>query len=484
MNLINRLLTFAILISIVSCRNGEKTNFNFTNKSDKEEIKLQIFRYTSFSNQRFNEDTIPFKTLNISHEAEEKLPYGRYYIASDNSLKSNYYIHFYINKSSSVKISYDGDFIIKGGKSNEYNILMNRIQRIREDITANSFSNLKNLDSLYNAYSNILNDLRKTNSRIFEQMINEEELYLHYAIHPIISKKYANKIGNFYIENSNGVTFLIRQAIDSLTLSGFYNSNDYKQFLSSSLGKIEAVDMNDFFVEGKSFPLITLLELDVSKAPHIKEFIDTSLYPFTQYLEYHINNSDNKQYAENLLINLANHYKEDRELSIKYNQWLIEDFFESSYVQRGDARRMINYHHLPVGSNSPDFTLFTVYNDTITLSDYKGKYLLLDFWGTWCAPCIKEIPEINNLSMVANKINLEILGIARDKQENLEEFLEHNELNYKTVLSNEKVLKDFGVIKYPTKILIGKSGEIISKGFKLSDVISIIEDTEKKRLEN
>ena len=46
---------------------------------------------------------------------------------------------------------------------------------------------------------------------------------------------------------------------------------------------------------------------------------------------------------------------------------------------------------------APDFTLRTVQGDLFKLSDYKGKVVLLNFWGTWCGPCIREIPDFNNL---------------------------------------------------------------------------------------
>ena len=58
---------------------------------------------------------------------------------------------------------------------------------------------------------------------------------------------------------------------------------------------------------------------------------------------------------------------------------------------------------------APDFTLRTVQGDLFNLSDYKGKVVLLNFWGTWCGPCRREIPDFNKLHDKYQKDGLEIV---------------------------------------------------------------------------
>lgn len=50
-----------------------------------------------------------------------------------------------------------------------------------------------------------------------------------------------------------------------------------------------------------------------------------------------------------------------------------------------------------VNQQAPDFTLTSIYGESVTLSDYRGKVMLLDFWATWCGPCREEIPELSQL---------------------------------------------------------------------------------------
>ena len=58
---------------------------------------------------------------------------------------------------------------------------------------------------------------------------------------------------------------------------------------------------------------------------------------------------------------------------------------------------------LTVGSKAPNFTLHSLDGDEVSLSDYKGKKILVNFWATWCPPCKKEMPAIQQFSKEANE---------------------------------------------------------------------------------
>ncbi|MEE8342006.1 MAG: TlpA disulfide reductase family protein, partial [Candidatus Neomarinimicrobiota bacterium] len=63
-------------------------------------------------------------------------------------------------------------------------------------------------------------------------------------------------------------------------------------------------------------------------------------------------------------------------------------------------------------TKAPDFKLATIGGEEFYLSDYKGKVVMLNFWGTWCQPCRKEIPDLVSLQAKYNKYGLEIVGIT------------------------------------------------------------------------
>lgn len=122
-----------------------------------------------------------------------------------------------------------------------------------------------------------------------------------------------------------------------------------------------------------------------------------------------------------------------------------------------------NNKYLKVGDKFPDFkTKFIYKGTTFDLNETKGKYRLIDFWGTWCIPCVKEMPQLKEF-YEDHKDSLTIIGIANDKLENWEAFL--NKRNYKWIqlLDNGpiKLSEDLNIEVYPTKYLLDPTGKII-----------------------
>ena len=88
---------------------------------------------------------------------------------------------------------------------------------------------------------------------------------------------------------------------------------------------------------------------------------------------------------------------------------------------------------------APDFELATLDGSGFKLSDYSGKVVMLNFWGTWCPPCRKEIPDLVNLQEKYGKDGLEIVGVTLNSGSaaDIQKFVDENDINY-TVLTDLK----------------------------------------------
>lgn len=112
---------------------------------------------------------------------------------------------------------------------------------------------------------------------------------------------------------------------------------------------------------------------------------------------------------------------------------------------------------------APDFTLEDINGNPLSLSSLKGKYVILDFWGSWCGWCIKGIPAMKEYyTKYAGKF--EILGIdCGDTPEKWKEAVKKYELPWLHVFCTQEstVLTDYGIEGFPTKIVVGPDGNIV-----------------------
>lgn len=129
-------------------------------------------------------------------------------------------------------------------------------------------------------------------------------------------------------------------------------------------------------------------------------------------------------------------------------------------------------------------TTFTdIYSKPIILSDIKSKYILIDFWATWCPPCLKTILEIKGIREDFSSSDLEIIGVSADHSiKNLKKGIADHKMDWIHIYDEMRDIQEyFGVTSLPTLILIDNKGEIIwkSAGFsqnKLKEIRDILEN--------
>ncbi|MBU2927107.1 TlpA family protein disulfide reductase [Winogradskyella psychrotolerans] len=107
--------------------------------------------------------------------------------------------------------------------------------------------------------------------------------------------------------------------------------------------------------------------------------------------------------------------------------------------------------------------------DSIYLKDFNNKLLYLEFWGTWCAPCITAIPNLKKAYNGTDRKDVEFLGVAVfDTKEKLKSVIEKYDINWPQVLDDDsnKFKESYNVTGYPTSFLIDEEGKIVAKNLR------------------
>src|SRR5688572_5939717 len=116
------------------------------------------------------------------------------------------------------------------------------------------------------------------------------------------------------------------------------------------------------------------------------------------------------------------------------------------------------------GKKAPDFSLTTLDGQDVKLADLKGNVVVLDFWATWCGPCVKAMPHLQEL---ANDTELKEKGLRvfavnlRESEDKVEPFIESNQYTLTVPMDREgSVAQSYKVQGIPTQVVIGRNGMI------------------------
>lgn len=122
---------------------------------------------------------------------------------------------------------------------------------------------------------------------------------------------------------------------------------------------------------------------------------------------------------------------------------------------------------LDIDNRAPNFEAVTIDDESVSLESLRGQIVLVNFWGTWCPPCIREMPELQTVyEQYADSFTILALATRGDTQEDVIEFREEHELTFPLIVDEGDVINDqYGIVNRPSTFILDQNGVIVFRHF-------------------
>ncbi|MBX2842126.1 MAG: TlpA family protein disulfide reductase [Flammeovirgaceae bacterium] len=287
--------------------------------------------------------------------------------------------------------------------------------------------------------------------------------------------KYGNEFPQLFLEKKLGLMEYFdpvqRQlfAAEKNDRKTVFQSGDFTTFLNTYFSLVNQLDPYSPFLKGDFIRYLISMDRLITDEYFIKEkqeTIDIShnsiLAKFDEFLD-----AESPYAQANIKYILSPYLGEQGDME-RAEELLNSIKEECPYfwaVKNGIVDSEIRGMKLREGATAPEFSVLASNGDSISLGDLKGKFVFIDFWGTWCGPCIGELPNIKDMVNTLPIEQFQVIGLMQDNEKSLRKFLSTQSLPYPNAIAKEAV-KQYGVTAFPTTFLIAPDGKIIAKNLR------------------
>jgi len=123
------------------------------------------------------------------------------------------------------------------------------------------------------------------------------------------------------------------------------------------------------------------------------------------------------------------------------------------------------------GDSAPDFTLLTLTGEPFQLRDHRRRVVVLNFWATWCPPCVEETPSLRRFAEQMRGLGVTVVGVSVDQDaEALQRFVSQFQLSFPIARDPDRVVASrYGTFKFPESYIIDHNGRIAKKTIGATD---------------
>ena len=202
-------------------------------------------------------------------------------------------------------------------------------------------------------------------------------------------------------------------------------------------------------------------------------------YDLLEYLSENLTESKSRSEVLLKLLRRKSDQKDPKNEAVGLARELVELNAHEFYVTQG-LGFLHEFESLNIGQKAPDFEFQTIDGDDISLSSLEGQYVILEFWATWCGPCIPEIPHLKSLYESYQNDEFTVIGISLDRdKEILMKFIEDREMEWPQIYIEDgwegELLRLFNVSGIPRMYLLDPEGTIIGRDLRGEEMISKVE---------